>query len=102
MKSLISVIQEKDCHIKALQEKLSDLGGSYFPRKHKDALDSFNEENWRDVQRKLIRNAGEETGLQVFQRWGKLGEEERMDWEAAVQGLGKWSRDDEVFPFRIY
>jgi len=93
-KSLLSIIQEKDNHIKALQEKLSDLGGSYFPRKHKHALDTFDEEKWRIDQRKQVSK--EESGWDVFQRWRELGEDGILDWEAVVSGLGKWTRGDKV------
>ena len=92
-KSLLSVINEKDVHIKALQEKLSDLGGSYFPRKHRDALDSFNEDKWRDERRKQV-SLGKESAWEVFERWGELGEDEVMDWEAVVAGLGMSSPED--------
>ena len=96
MKSLLSIINEKDSHIKALQEKLQDSGGSYFPRKHKNTLESFDEENWRDEQRKIVARANE-SGWEVFERWGELGEEEVRDWEAVVKGLGTWGRNEQVF-----
>ena len=95
MKSLLSIINEKDTHIKALEEKLQDLGGSYFPRKYKDALESFDEEKWRDEQRKLVAR-GKESGWEVFERWGELGEEEVGDWEAVVEGLGSWDQNELV------
>lgn len=90
------MITEKDTHIKALQEKLKDLGGSYFPRKHKDALESFDEDKWRDEQRKLVAR-GKESGWEVFERWGELGEDEVCDWEAVVEGLGSWRQNEQVF-----
>jgi hypothetical protein len=95
MKSLLSIIAEKDAHIKALQEKLQDLGGCYFPRKHKHTLESFEEEKWRDEQRKLVAR-GKESGWEVFERWREMGEDEVCDWEAVVEGLGSWTRDEQV------
>lgn len=92
MKSLITMIKEKDLHINALHEKLSDLGGSYYPRKHKDALASFNVEKWREEQRRWASER-EERGWEVFQRWGALGDEEIKDWDAVVTGLGQWRPD---------
>ena len=96
-KSLIGVINEKDIHIQALQEKLQDSGGSYFPRKHKDALESFDEDKWRDGGRKESME-GRESGLEVFERWE---EADPKDWEACVAGLGNWNRDTEEKSDRV-
>jgi hypothetical protein len=93
MKSLIAKIKEKDLHINALHEKLSDLGGSYYPRKHKDSLGSFDVEKWREEQRNRA-SEGAECGWEVFGRWSEFEEDELKDWEAVVTGLGQWSRDN--------
>jgi hypothetical protein len=77
---------------------LSDLGGSYFPRKHKDALDTFDEEKWRMDQRKQV-SKDKESGWEVFQRWRDLREDGILDWEAVVSGLGEWNHDDKVIRF---
>jgi len=83
---LIDTIGLKDHHIRALQEKLGDLGGGYFPRKGKDALGAFDAAAWRKGQREGV--AGEkETWGEVFEWWGGVGEEERRDWEVVVGGL---------------
>jgi hypothetical protein len=94
--SLLDVIKEKDTHIRALQEKLDDLGGSYFPRKGRNALEEFDVEKWRDKQRKAAHD-GKESGRNVFRRWGELEEDAAKDWEAVAFGLGEWNeREDEV------
>ena len=93
---LVSTIHAKDTHIKALQEKLHDLGGSYFPRKHKAALEEFDGDKWRRGERNAARE-GPESGCEVFQRWGQLGEEEALDWEAVVSGLGIWTIEKVCF-----
>jgi len=92
---LLDVIAQKDVHIHALQEKLKDLGGTYFPRKHKDALDEFAADTWKEGERKVVRK-GEESGWEVFERWGQLGEEEGKDWEAVVSGLVTWQEEDKA------
>ena len=88
---LYDVIRQKDTHIVALQDKLKDLGGAYFPRKYKDALDQFDGTKWRVEQRQVISEEGE-SAMGVFERWEQVGEEERLDWEAVVKGLGEWSQ----------
>jgi len=88
-KQLSSTIAQKDVHIRALQEKLKDLGGSYFPRKHRDALQEFDVEGWVEAERKMAKE-GKESGWEVFERWGKLGDQEGADWEAVACGLGTW------------
>jgi hypothetical protein len=87
MESLLSIISEKDIHLKALQEKLSDFDGSYFPRKYKTALETFEPEKWREQQRKLASDA-KETVWEMFKRWGTLDEEVWSDWESVVNGIG--------------
>ena len=86
MLSLVALIREKDGHIQALQEKLHDIGGSYFPRKHKDALEEFELEKWREEKRKEGGKGG--TGWEVFERWEELGVEGVKDWEEVVGNLG--------------
>jgi hypothetical protein len=94
--SLLDVIKEKDNHIRALREKLDDLGGSYFPRKGKDALEEFDVEKWRDEKRKTVHDE-KEGGWSVFRRWGELEEDTARDWEAVACGLGEWNeREDQV------
>jgi hypothetical protein len=93
---LLSIISQKDVHIQSLQEKLKDLGGTYFPRKHKDALEEFNVDKWWEGERKVARE-GEESGWEVFERWGLLGVEEGKDWEAVVSGLGGWLSGEKVW-----
>jgi hypothetical protein len=94
--SLLDVIKEKDIHIHALREKLNDLGGSYFPRKGKDALEEFDVEKWRDEQRKAVHDETE-SGWNVFRRWGELEEDAAKDWEAVACGLGDWNeKEDKV------
>jgi hypothetical protein len=96
VRGLLDIIAEKDGHIVALQEKLKDLGGGYYPRKHRDALERFDEGKWREERR---RGMGRETGWRVFEQWGEVGEEERKDWEVIAAGLTGWKDEsDKVFP----
>jgi hypothetical protein len=92
--SLLDVIREKDTHIRALREKLIDLGGSYFPRKGRDALEDFDVEKWKDERRKAVHEE-KETGLSVFKRWGELEEDVTKDWEAVAWGLSNWSDSED-------
>lgn len=92
--TLFDVIREKDTHIAALREKLSELGGSYFPRKGKGALEGFEVEKWKDEQRKAVHEE-KETGLNVFKRWGELEEDVTKDWEAVTWGLSNWSGSED-------
>jgi hypothetical protein len=101
LKSLLSEILVKDMHIKALQEKLSESGGSYFPRKHKYALDSFDETAWREKSRKEVSKQ-KESGWEVFEQWSKVGEVEIEDWDAVVAGLGQWSQDASYKVFLLW
>ena len=87
--SLTKIIGQKDTHISALQEKLSDLGGSYFPRKYKGALESWDADQWREDQRKRVREE-EMSGLAVFDAWREVEEDVNLDWEAVVAGLREW------------
>jgi len=93
MNSLLSIIEKKDVHLAALQEKLKDLGGSYFPRKYRGLLDSFEAERWRDGLREGVKGEGKLSGWQLFRRWGEVDEEGRMDWEAGMQALGGWAEE---------
>ena len=93
MDSLLSIIQKKDVHLVALQEKLKDLGGSYFPRKYRGLLDSFEVEKWRDELRDGVKGEQRVSGWEVFRRWGEVDEDGRMDWEAGIQALGGWSAE---------
>jgi hypothetical protein len=92
MTSLLSIINEKDVHITALKDKLKESGGSYFPRRNKDSLGLFDKKKWRELQREGIPA---ETGWEVFERWGELGEEEILDWEGVAKGLEGWKRESE-------
>ena len=92
MQNLFSVISMKDTHISSLQEKLKDLGGSYFPRKGRDLLEGFDVEEWRREQRALIRKE-EMSVREVFERWGRMAEEEKMDWEDVVGGLVQGTKE---------
>ena len=93
MNSLLSIIEKKDVHLEALQEKLKDLGGSYFPRKYRGLLDFFEVEKWRDELREGVRGEGKLSGWQLFRRWGEVDEEGRLDWEAGIQALGGWTEE---------
>ena len=86
----------KDTHISSLQEKLKDLGGSYFPRKGRDLLEGFDVEKWRHEQRSVVREE-ESSVMGVFERWGRMGVEEKMDWEDVVGGLVQGTRE-KVYP----
>jgi hypothetical protein len=90
MTSLLSVIEAKDGHITALKDKLKESGGCYFPRRNKDTLELFDKGKWRDLQRDGIPA---ETGWEVFERWGELGEEEILDWEGVARGLDGWKAE---------
>lgn len=81
----------KDTHLSALQERLKDLGGSYFPRKGRDLLEGFDGDTWRREQRTVVQQE-EESSMGVFERWGQMGEEEAMDWEAVAGGLVQGTR----------
>lgn len=91
--SLLSVIEKKDLHIHELQEKLKDLGGTYFPRKYKELLDALDPAKWRNEVRRGGRWEERVSGWEVFERWGEVGEEGRMDWQAGMQALGAWTED---------
>lgn len=52
-------------------------------------MEEFDGETWREGERKVARE-GVESGWEVFERWGKLGDEEGRDWEAVVSGIGTW------------
>ena len=93
MNELVAVIREKDNHISAIQEKLGSLGGSYFPRKHRDTLEPFNFDKWREEMRRKAEDEGESC-WGVFSRWGGFGVNEERDWEAVVSGLRGWSGED--------
>ena len=75
---------------------MKDLGGNYFTRRHKDTLEEFNVDNWRETEREIVRQS-QESRWEVFERWGKLGEEEERDWEAVVSGIGLWEKE-KVYP----
>lgn len=83
--SLVTLLQRKDIHIQALREKLHDMGGSYSPRKQKDALEQFSVDKWREQRRKYVEC---EDVWSVFQWWGNEPTV-RRDWEAIVVQLGK-------------
>jgi hypothetical protein len=102
MTALLSIIEKKDMHITALQEKLKDSGGSYFPRKHKTLLNSFEADEWRDELREGAKG-DRVTGLEVFKRLGEFGEEGKGDWEVNVAALGLWAegKPDDTVNFHL-
>jgi hypothetical protein len=87
---LASLLKEKDTHILALQEKLKDLGGSYYARKHKNALEEFNVSEWREQQRQKISMV---SGRGVFVQWADVDEETVMDWTALANSLRDWNAE---------
>jgi hypothetical protein len=103
MSALLAIIEKKDVHITALQEKLKDSGGNYFPRKHKVLLDPFEADKWMDELRNGAKG-DRVTGLELFKRWGEFGEEGKMDWEVSVEALGVWAEEkpnDTVLRFHL-
>src|SRR5579862_7900724 len=92
LQKLFSVIKMKDTHISSLQEKLKDLGGSYFPRKGRDLLEGFDVEKWRHEQRSVVREEESSVMGGVGGWWG-VGGGGKREWGDVVGGLVQGARE---------
>jgi len=95
--NILNLTAQKDAHIKVLQEKLSDLGGVYHPRKYKSALEEFKAEEWREKQRGVLDKMN---GREVFEKWRDVDEDAVLDWMAVAKTLYGWN-EDPVLLFEI-
>jgi hypothetical protein len=86
---LSTIVNQKDTHLAALQEKLKDLGGSYFPRKNKAALEQFDIDAWREEQRKRVDDE-QTSGRGIFEAWADIDDATILDWQALAKGIHGW------------
>jgi hypothetical protein len=77
--SLTALIKAKDVHLSALIERLGEAGGSYRPRKGKEALREFDED---PVRQEVMGRVKEMTEKETFAAW--WGERTREEWKQVV------------------